>query len=84
MESLLKLSTLMQSLQDFWVKVGELGGESKLINSDVAVAAEVVDWFGGGNLGGGGSFIRTGFWDTGGFWDDPRFCPNKFDKMLID
>lgn len=35
-------------------------------------------------MGGGGSFIRTGFWETGGFWDDPRFCPNKFDKMLMD
>lgn len=37
MESELKLSTLMQSLQDFCVKVGELGGESKLISSEVAV-----------------------------------------------
>lgn len=79
----------MQSLQDFCVKVGELGGESKLISSELAAVPFVVElwWFGGGNLGGGGSFIRTGFWDTGGFADDAlRFWPppNRLDRMLMD
>lgn len=36
-------------------------------------------------MGGGGSFIRTGFWDTGGLLvDPPRFWPNRFDRMLMD
>lgn len=42
MESELKLSTLMQSLQDFCVNVGELGGESKLISSELVVDVVVV------------------------------------------
>lgn len=44
-ESELKLSMLRQSLFDFWVKVGELGGESKLINCnslDAPIASVVV------------------------------------------